>query len=234
MANSTIVLDSYSTTFEELDKIVIKVGVEDLKRTLQLVAGQAINEQIQLGNKLSNLIVDNSGRKDITTAERRIQAFFGGAVNKERIRAAVFEAWNRIQVLTRRDTGRAQLSYQLWFNEVPIGASPAACDIYLDRMTQRDHFSIVGPVLIYGRKLYWNPAGKARFSKRVKLRTKSATFKVVRIVGIMKSVETALRRRYRDVAIAESWVLTRALPFDGRTPAIWIGPKKKGAVKQDG
>jgi len=230
--SNVITVDSVVTTTEELDKIVITVAEKDLVRMLRLVGAQAIDEEIRAGNPVTNIIVDNRGNKPIDTAERRIQAFFGP--DRSRIRKAVFEAWARIQALTRRDSGRAQLSYELWFNDRPIGATPAAVDLTIERMSQRDHFSIVGPVLIYGRRIYWNPVGKPRFSRRVKLRTGSATFKTVRVVGIMKRVETELRRNYRDVAIAESWVKTTALPKDGRTPALWIGPKKRGAVKTNG
>lgn len=221
--------DSVVTTTEDLDKICIQVGVEDLQRMLRAVAATAIQEQIGLGNPPTNIIVDNSGQKAIDTAERRVQAFF---TDTAQVRAAVYDAWERIQTLTRVASGQAQFSYQLWFGDRPIGRSPAACEIYLDRLNdpKTDYFRIVGPVVPYGRVLYWNPVGKPRFNRRVALRTKSAVFKVKRIQGIMKLVAVALKRKYRGVAIGESWVTTSTLPKDGRTPGLYIGFRKKGAV----
>lgn len=226
--SDSLSVDSVVTTTEDLDKICIAVGVDDLRRMLRLVAANAINEQIQLNNRPTNIIVDNSGRKPIDTAQSRIQAFF---IDKAQIKAAVFEAWASVQRLTRVASGRALHSYQLWFNDTPIGASPAAVEIYLDRMDpQKDGFRIVGPLVPYGRKVYWNPTGRPRFTRKAGLRTKSAVFKVKKIQGIMKVVSNTLRRKYRGVVIAESWVVTSALPKDGKTPGLWIGFRKKGAV----
>lgn len=220
------------TTTERLDKIVIEVGLDDLIQTLRYVGATAIQEQRTLGNPPTNILVDGRGNAPIDGATKRIQAFFA---DKEQIRLAVYDAWKQIQGLTRVATGLASLSYELWYNEQPVGRTPAAVETYLDRFNpQKDYFRIVGPVLVYGRKIYWRPKGapgkRPRVSKRVALRTGSAVFKVVRNRGIMNLVEESMRRRYRSIAIAEDWVNTNALPKDGRTPALWIGFKRKGAV----
>lgn len=228
------------TTTERLDKIVIEVGLDDLVQTLRFVAADAIQEQIDIKNRPTNIIVDNRNSKPIDTATKRIQAFF---TDVEQIRVAVYAAWKEIQKLTRVKSGLAIGSYQIWYNEKPIGTSPSAIDAVLKTFDgSKDYFRIVGPLVAYGRKIYWRPKnrpGKGRgvvkplkLTKRVALRTNSAIFKVVRNKGIMQEVEEILRRRYRGVAIAEDWVNTNALPKDGRTPGLWIGFPRKGALKR--
>lgn len=220
------------TTTERLDKIVLEVAVEDLQAVLRFVAATAIQEQRDIGNQPTSLLVDNRGLKDIATAERRVQAFFA---DTEQLRKAVYDAWNQVQALTRVATGRAASSYQLWFREQRIGSTPGAVETYIDRFNPAvDYFRIVGPVLVYGRKIYWNPKGRAKFVKRVAVRGKDFTIKAVKIRGIMNQVEQSMRRRYRYLAIAEDWVTTSALPKDGRTPGLWLGFKRKGTLLAGG
>lgn len=214
---------------DRLDKIVYEVGLEDLEFTLRYVAATAIQEQIALGNKPTNLLVDNSGRKAIDKAQRRVQAFF---IDREMLRKAVYEAWAKVTALTRVRTGAAVGSYELWYNNQRIGKTPAAVELVIDRFDPgKDFFRIVGPVIVYGRKIYWNPLGKPRFRLSTALKTKQAIFKVRRIRGIMDLVESSMRRKYRGIAISESWVTTPALPKDGRTPALFIGLRRRGALR---
>lgn len=215
---------------ERLDKSVYEVGLFDLVTAVRQTAAQVIQEQRDLGNPPTSLLVDGRSRKDGDTslATKRVQAFFA---DKEALRKAVYEAWNRIQALTRVATGSAASSYQLWYNENKIGITPAAVEIYLERFNPaKDYFRIVGPVVVYGRKVYWNPKGKPKLKKIRLLRTKTSDIKLVRVRGIMDQVEQSMRRRYRYLAIAEDWVKTSALPKDGRTPALWLGFKKKGTL----
>jgi hypothetical protein len=217
----------YKTT-DQLDKLILEVGLKDLEQALRLVAGQVIQEQIDLGNPPTSILVDGRGTRDIDRAQRRVQAFFA---DTEALRKAFYEAWSRVIALTRVKSGRAAASYQVWFNNTPIGSTPSAIDGYIKNFNPaKDAFRIVGPVLVYGRKVYWKPAGTPRFEKRIGLKTPTAVFKLVRIRGIMNQVEQSLRRKYRYLAITEDWVVTSALPTDGRTPGLWLGFKRKGTV----
>lgn len=216
------------TITASLDKTVFEVGVEDLQTIVRQLGAQVIKEQIDLRNPPTSILVDGRGNRPIDTATRRVQAFFA---DKAALRRAVYEAWAQIQSLTRVATGRAAGSYELWYNEKRVGRTPAAVETYLDRFQPgKDYFRIVGPVLVYGRKIYWNPKGKPRLKKKTVLRTRFATFKTVSVRGIMERVEQSMRRRYRYLAIAEDWVNTNALPKDGRTPGLWIGFKRKGSL----
>jgi hypothetical protein len=231
MGNIEVTLKSFKTT-ERLDKIILEVLAEDAQTVLRYVAASEIADQIAIGNPPTAIIVDNRGRKDIATAEKRVQAFFANTAD---LKNAVREAWQQVQALTRVASGRAQASYQVWYNETPIGSTPDTIDIYLARFNPaKDYFRIVGPVLVYGRKIYWNPKGQPKFVKKVLAKIPGLTIKITRIRGIMNTVEQSMRRRYRNLAIAEDWVVTSALPKDGRTPGLWIGFKRKGTLLQGG
>jgi hypothetical protein len=92
----------------------------------------------------------------------------------------------------------------------------------------KDGFRIVGPVIVYGRKIYWNPKGKPKYRRSIGYKSKTLVVKLRSIRGIMDQVEKQMRRKYRGIAVAEQWVTTSALPKDGRTPGLYIGFKKRG------
>ena len=220
-------LRSFTTT-ESIEKLVFEVGFEDLHLMLRAIAGNAIGNEIAAGNLPTSLLVDGAGGRDPNTAQKRIQAFF---TNFDDLRDAVHQAWDKIQSLTRYRSGRARAAYQVWYKETPIGNSPGVVDSYANKFNPAtDYFRIVGPVLIYGRKIYWNPTGKPKFSKSVALRAPGITIKLVRIKGVMRLAEESMRRKFRNLAITEDWVVTSALPTDGRTPGMWLGFKRKGTL----
>lgn len=216
---------------DSLEKIVFEVATADIPFVIQRLSASLIKEQIDLGNPPTNILVDNSGKRPIDTAKKRVQAFF---TDKDAIRLAVYDAWERVIALTRQRTGRAVGTYELWFNDRRIGHSPTLVDAYLDRMIPgKDFFRIVGPVIVYGRKLYWNPKGKPKFRKTAinkRIRINGMQVKLVRIRGIMDQVEQQMRRKHRSVIVAEDWVTTTALPKDGRTPGLYIGFRKRGST----
>lgn len=213
-------------TTDSLDKMIIEVAAQDLLTTLRYVAAEAIGEQILIGNKPTSLVVDGRGGKPIDQAERRVQAFFADTAI---VYQAVLEAWQKTIELTKSRTGKGVSTYQLWFREQFVGTSPEAARKYIEKFNPAtDYFRIVGPVIAYGRKLYWSPKGTPRFTKHTLFRGTALTVKIVRIRGIMNLVEQSLRRKFRAIAIAEDWVVTSALPKDGRTPGLWIGFKRRG------
>ena len=230
---ATLTLKSQTTT-DRLDTMIYDVLLDDIQEAIRFVAAEEILAQRSLGNPPSNIIVDNQAYKDIGQAQKRVQAFFG---NTGDVREAVYAAWTRVQELTRRASGAAAASYQVWFNEQVIGNAPTAIESYLDRFNPAtDYFRIVGPVLVYGRKVYWNPEGNSRFTRRAVRGVKFAglAVRLKKIQGIMRLVELGLKTRYRGIVVTEDWVATSALPKDGRTPGLWIGFKKKGTTLNRG
>lgn len=235
MVTGSIRLEELSHKYDpklRLDKTVLAVALlEDLPHAVRQVAVQATREQIRMGNNPTNILVDNRGNRPVTEAKFRVQVFFS---DREKLYNALVDTWDKVQKLTPVKSGRAIGSYQLWFKRASIGPMPGALSqakrLISTMNPAKDGFHIVGPVLVYGRKVYWNPKGKQRFRKTVKLRLKTSVFKTVRIRGIMDQVEQSIRRKWKQFAIAEDWVITKSLPKDGRTPAIYVGFKKKGTV----
>lgn len=224
--STQVALKGYTVT-GSLEKIIYEVAEEDLQYVLRVVAAGAIQQQRDAGNPPTSILVDNRGNRFIDTAQKRVQAFFA---NTDELGKAVTATWNAVISQTRVASGRAVASYQLWHNETNIGNLGALQGALKNFNPGKDYFRIVGPVLIYGRKVYWNPAGVPKFRKKIIARTRSLTVKAVQIRGVMNLVEQSMRRRFRHIAIAEDWVVTPALPTDGRTPAIWLGFKRKGSV----
>lgn len=213
-----------------IGKFVVEVALQDALTALRAIAVEEILDQIDKDNPPTSILVDGRAGKSINEATKRVQVFFADVPT---IRKAVYDCWNAVQAHTRVFTGRAAASYQLWYKETPIGHTPSACEIYLDRFNPAtDYFRIVGPVVVYGRKVYWKPKGAPKFTKKTKYRFpgQNTTVKLVRIRGIMNLVEASMRRKFRYIAIAEDWVVTSALPKDGRTPGLWIGFKRKGSL----
>lgn len=226
-----IKLKSYSESSRgDIDKFVYDVAFDDLLTTLRYVAATEIKEQIDIGNTPTNILVDNrSGTyRSIDAAQKRVQAFFA---DTNEILAALDEAWVEVRKLTPVYTGRSIASYQIWYNNTVIGNNPTAARQFAARFNPaKDQFRIVGPVLIYGRKVYWNPNGKVRLKKITVFRSKALVVKKIRIRGIMDLAAKKVQARHKSIQVAEAWVLTGALPKDGRTPAIVLSYRKKGSL----
>lgn len=195
-------------TAQRLDKTIAEVGEADLRFCIGALFAREIEEQKRSGNPASNILVDGSGRKPLSEVRRNARAYF---VNRESVRRAAEDALRIITLLVRHKTGKARASMDVWLNDKPVGSVASATA----RMGAEDRVRIVGPEVAYGRKLYWNPVGKAKFSKR----------------GVRRSIlDIAIRRiksRHKGLAILEEWVDTPEL---GRTPALAIGRRFKGRL----
>ncbi len=62
-----------------MTKDILEVAEKDYKFVLQAIAYQEIDNQIRIGNKPSNIIVDGSGNKPITDAAKSIVVYFTDA-----------------------------------------------------------------------------------------------------------------------------------------------------------
>lgn len=213
---------------ENLDKVFYEVIQEDMYKALQYTAAIAINEQLSIGNPLTSLLVDGRPNRYIDTAQKRIRAFF---FDGREVYKAFTDAVNLISTLVPRRSGRAAFSYEFWCNEKPVGKDLSRVEAFTRTMGPQDYVRIVGPTLVYGRKVNYNPGGIKRFSRRTVVRTKSFLVKKVKVQGIMERVQNLIGRRYSGLYVKESWVKTNDLPKDGRTPGIVIGVSKRGKLR---
>lgn len=194
---------------DRLDKMIAEVAPEDLRFAIAAVFVQELEKQKALGNEPSNILVDGSGIKQLADVRRNARAYFA---NRESIRKAAEDALRTVALLVRYKTGKARSSLQIWINSTHVNSVAEA----VARMKKpEDRVFIVGPTVEYGRKLYWNPVGKPRYSKS----------------GVRRTIyDIAIRRiksRNKGVYISESWVETSEL---GRTPAVSIGQMFRGRL----
>lgn len=203
----TLPVRSYKST-DRLDKMILDCGEQDLRFAIGAIFAREVEQQKRIGNPASNILVDGSGMKPLSSVRRNARAYF---VSRESIRRAAEDALRLVALLVRYKTGRARASVAVWLNDSPASSVSEA----VARMGPDDRIRIVGPSVEYGRKLYWNPVGKPRVSKS----------------GVRRSIyDIAIRRlksRHKGLWIAEQWVET---PNLGRTPALAIGQRFRGRL----
>lgn len=205
----TLPVRSYRST-DKLDKIILDCGERDLRFSIAAIFAREVEEQKALGNPPSNITVDNSASKPLSAVRRRAQAHF---VRIDDIRRAAEDALRLVALLTRYKTGRARASISIYVGATEVRSIAAA----VDRLGPDDVVVVAGPQVEYGRKLWYNPDGIAKFNKRTGRRKTIAAIAVPR-----------LRSRHRGLYIAEHWIESSPL---GRTPGIAIGMKRRGALQ---
>jgi hypothetical protein len=148
-----------------IETYVLRVLPDDLLATLRAVATDEINVQILLGNNPSQIIVDNvsAGKRSIERATRRIVARF---VDTTLLIKAVSEIFGHLQRITRlqnpaKNAIIARREFFLTLNGINLGRMPEALVKigYEGVLTQDSIVRVVGPLVPYGRKLFWNPVG---------------------------------------------------------------------------
>ncbi len=161
-----------------IEKYVLSVLPENIQSAIRAVALYELQEQIKLGNKPSQILVDNvsGAKKEIAQAKRRVDIRFQ---DTENLLAAVRELFNLMQQITRLQTPAknaiiARDNFYLYLNGVNLGQLPLSIAkiAYPGILTQDSMVRIVGPLVNYGRKLFWNPVGTS--PQMQYYRTKSA------------------------------------------------------------
>lgn len=148
-----------------MDTYVLKVLPADLLAVLRHVAVTEISGQVSIGNKPSQIIVDGASvsRRGIDRAMRYVKARFQ---DTNALIRAIRQVYDLLQHITRlqnpaQNSVVARTQFYLWLNGVNLGVMPLA----LSRITPRGVLDtdsvvrIVGPLVPYGRKLFWNPVG---------------------------------------------------------------------------
>lgn len=150
-----------------LEEYVLKVLPKDLLTVLRGVALQELNEQIAIGNNPTQVLVDGRpvARRAIVEATRSVSLRF---TDTDMLLRAIIEIYNLLIRVTRiqsppKNAIIARRHFHLWMNGKPVGLLPGALQS-LKNVTFDDKtvLRVVGPLVNYGRKLYWRPIGRQR------------------------------------------------------------------------
>jgi hypothetical protein len=205
---------------------------EDLAAVIKYTAEVIIEEERSRGRNVSFQLVDGR-RAPLEQTQFRVQLFYG---DQTQLIQALDETWELLVKLTRIKSGRARASYALYKNGTPVGGRDSIAQAVKASKTS-DTFSVVGPGVPYGRKLFWRPFGKQRQIKKKQGAYRVSKTEVVKVYGtytepMHKAVLRALNRRQRYPALwmTDQWVDLKhgGGPAGQRWPAITIGMKGQG------
>lgn len=149
-----------------LETYVLKVLPQDILSVLRQTAKQEIVAQVDLGNPPSQILVDGRavGSRGIDEATKRIQIRFADA---RMLVDATRQVWAALVRVTRIESPPkngvvARKHFYLYLNGKPVGLMPGAFStLNQSQLNDRSVLRVVGPLVPYGRKLYWNPIGRA-------------------------------------------------------------------------
>lgn len=160
-------VDANGVLLGNVETYVLRVLPQDILATIRAVALDELTTQVRFfKNNPSQIIVDNvsGGRRSIDRAMRRVQIRF---VDYKLMVKAVSEAYAVLQRITRlqnpaKNAIVARQNFALTLNGVMMGKMPEALakiSSYEGMLTQDSILRIIGPLVPYARKLFWNPVG---------------------------------------------------------------------------
>ena len=149
-----------------LDQYVLNVLPKDVLTVLRGVALQELNEQIGLGNDPSQVLVDGRpvSARHIIQAMKSVSMRFADV---SLMLSAVREVYDLLVRVTRIQTPPknnivARQHFHLWLNGKPLGVMPGAlAKLSPGVLDTKSVLRVVGPLVPYGRKLYWRPIGRS-------------------------------------------------------------------------
>jgi hypothetical protein len=160
-----------------MERYVLSVLPKDISATIRAIALTELKEQVSINNPPSNILVDGMPmqRHGIDRAQRRVRIRFQDTAN---LIKAVDEIYKLLQQVVRiqqpaKNSIVARKNFYLWLNGVNLGLMPQALAkiSYPGVLTQDSVVRVVGPLVPYARKLFWNPVGAS--AKMEFYRTKS-------------------------------------------------------------
>jgi hypothetical protein len=163
-----------------IERYILTVLPENIQSVIRAVALYEITQQERIGNPPSQIIVDNMpiSKRGIDTAKRRVVARFQDVRN---LLEAVKEIFQLLQRVTRlqmppKDAVVARQNFYLYLNRVNLGLMPGALAkiSYPGVLTQDSVVRVVGPLVPYGRKLFWNPVGVSKRMAYYRVKSKKA------------------------------------------------------------
>lgn len=150
-----------------LDTYIMKALPRDLLAVLRSVAQDELDGQVTAGNLPSQILVDGRsvGRRQIDQATRSVSMRFA---DTRMLLDAAREAYATLQRVTRiqsppKNGVVARQNFHLYKDGSPIGIMPSAIyKLKEAELTGTTVLRIVGPLVNYGRKLYWRPIGRSQ------------------------------------------------------------------------
>jgi len=220
----------------QLQKDLIQVAENDYLHLLRGIASQETAEQIRLGNKPTNIIVDKRRNKPISQATFSIQVFFVTATDMIN---ALKDGWAMMQRLMARETGLAAKSLEVWQSQngknSRAGNHPSS--IREAGITRGTGLYIAGPMVPYSRKFQWQSSRGKKFapSRRSELKGMKAAARPKTTVSIQTQVAKMLRSKYPQLRFVVAWIDVPNLNTSGKTavskvPTIGIWQAKKGRI----
>ena len=214
-----------------MSKDILEVAKADYLTVLRGIAAQETAAQIAIGNKPTNIIVDNRAGKPITEATFSVQVFF---IDAAMLKRALVDAWREFQMLSRRVTGKTADQYQVWSysrtGDKFMAATPAG--VQLADIKPGMGLMIVGPMVAHTRKFrFFDRTGKRMMRKtRAKKYANSSTPGMVGR-SLHEMVVSSIKKKYRALKVSEVWVDVPNLNPAGKAsvtkvPALYIGSRK--------
>lgn len=235
----------------DMDKILL----QDVSDAVLQVANCELREQEQSGNKSTNIFLNNRPvgsfpiRRTGTTGQfvYRARMLFGSATQ---LVDAALETMQLLRTLTRIKSGAAVQAYAIYLGNTGNTSNPGSFMGYgisgiiavRSLVTSNSMVSIIGPNVIYGRKLYWNPAGGKTIAKRlprvrglgakVTLNTSSGGYRGS--ATIHRDVKKRMARsvKYKSLSFGDPFYVMPGFKIigDKRVPAISITLKASGRL----
>jgi len=224
--------------------------------TIQKIAASEITKEIRNDNPPTSIIVDNKKNKPFNQADYRILTNFA---NTDDMAYAAVTLIDTLQRYTRRFTGRARGSYQIWTSDSFKDGGTKAFQGTPGITTLKNiaklltgpqsRLIVVGPMVDYGRKLYWYPfsAKNQKYPGKSQERLpgrankvagydastgKTSFLKGIRDTNMADLVIPRVKAKHKGVLLRGRWVTVPSKNINGsnRWPGIAIGLKQKGRL----
>lgn len=163
-----------------MEKYVLQVLPQDVMTVIRAIATEELDKQLSIDNRPSQITVDGIAiqRHGINRAKRQVKIRFQ---DTRAMAEAVKDIYDLLQQVVRiqspaKDAIVARKNFYLWLNGVNLGLMPAALAKiqYPGVLTQDSIVRVVGPLVPYGRKLFWNPVGAGPTMKFYRVRSKKS------------------------------------------------------------
>lgn len=183
------------------ERYVLEVLPQDISAVIRAIALDELKAQLSIDNRPSQILVDGIAmqRHGIDRAVRQVKIRFQ---DTRAMVEAVKDIYDLLQQVVRiqnpaKDSIVARKNFYLWLNGVNLGIMPAALSkiAYPGVLTQDSIVRIVGPLVPYGRKLFWNPVGASGTMKFYRVRSKKSGVRFLPVKGA-----SALAPRFKPYA----------------------------------